>query len=37
VLRHRVLLNFQAQSEKVTTDAIVTRLLGAIPTPRSAL
>jgi len=37
VLRHRVLLNFQAQSEKVTTDAIITRLLGAIPTPRSAL
>ena len=37
VLRHRVLLNFQAQSEKVTTDTLVTRLLGAISTPRSSL
>ena len=37
VLRHRVLLNFQAQSEKVTTDTLITRLLGAISTPRSAL
>ncbi|MEO6527312.1 MAG: MoxR family ATPase [Gemmatimonadaceae bacterium] len=37
VLRHRILLNFQAQSEKVTTDTLITRLLGAIATPRSAL
>ena len=37
VLRHRVLLNFQAQSEKVTTDTLITRLLGTITTPRSAL
>ena len=37
VLRHRVLLNFQAQSEKVTTDALIAKLLGAIPIPRSAL
>jgi MoxR-like ATPase len=37
VLRHRVLLNFQAQSEKVTTDQIIGKLLGAIQTPRSAL
>jgi MoxR-like ATPase len=37
VLRHRVLLNFQAQSEKVTTDAIIARLLAAIQNPRSAL
>jgi MoxR-like ATPase len=37
VLRHRLLLNFQAQSEKVTADSIVTKLLGAVPTPRSAL
>jgi MoxR-like ATPase len=37
VLRHRLLLNFQAQSEKVTTDSIVTKLLGAVPTPRSQL
>ncbi len=37
VMRHRVLLNFQAQSEKVTTDQLVSRLLAAIPLPRSAL
>jgi MoxR-like ATPase len=37
VLRHRVLLNFQAQSEKVTTDVLIGKLLGAIPIPRSAL
>jgi MoxR-like ATPase len=37
VLRHRVLLNFQAQSEKVTTDVLIGKLLGAIPVPRSAL
>jgi MoxR-like ATPase len=37
VLRHRILLNFQAQSEKVTTETLITRLVGAVPTPRSAL
>jgi MoxR-like ATPase len=37
VLRHRVLLNFQAQSEKVTTDALITKLLAAVPIPKSAL
>jgi MoxR-like ATPase len=37
VLRHRVLLNFQAQSEKVTTDQLIGKLLGAVPIPRSAL
>ncbi len=37
VLRHRILLNFQAQSEKVTTDQLVEKLLAAVPIPRSAL
>ncbi len=37
VLRHRVLLNFQAQSEKVTTDQLVEKLLSAVPIPKSAL
>jgi MoxR-like ATPase len=37
VLRHRILLNFQAQSEKVTSDHLVQKLLAAIPIPRSAL
>ena len=37
VLRHRILLNFQAQSERVTTDQLVAKLLDAVPLPRSAL
>ena len=37
VFRHRILLNFQAQSEKVTTDQIVERLVQAVPLPRSGL
>jgi MoxR-like ATPase len=37
VLRHRLLTNFHAQSERVSTDTIVTRLLEAVPTPKSGL
>lgn len=37
VLRHRVLVNFTAQSEKVTTDSLVGRLLESVPLPRSSL
>jgi MoxR-like ATPase len=37
VLRHRVLLNFQAQSEKITTDHLIEKLLAAAPIPRSEL
>jgi MoxR-like ATPase len=37
VLRHRLILNFQAQSEKVTTDKIIEQLVAAVPTPKSAL
>jgi MoxR-like ATPase len=37
VLRHRILLNFQAQSEKVTTETLISKLVAAVPTPRAAL
>jgi MoxR-like ATPase len=37
VLRHRVLTTFHAQSEGITSDALVDRLLEAVPTPRSGL
>jgi MoxR-like ATPase len=37
VFRHRILLNFQAQSERITRDDLVTRLLEAVPVPRSGL
>jgi MoxR-like ATPase len=37
VLRHRVLTNFHAQSEGVTSDMLVDRLLEAVPMPRSGM
>jgi MoxR-like ATPase len=37
VLRHRLLTNFHAQSEGITSDTLVDRLLEAVPTPRSGL
>ncbi|HVS12778.1 MAG TPA: AAA family ATPase [Thermoanaerobaculia bacterium] len=37
VLRHRVLTNFQADSERVTSDAIVERLLERVPVERSGM
>jgi len=37
VFRHRILRNFHAESEKVTTDEIVVKLLEAVPVPRSRL
>jgi MoxR-like ATPase len=37
VLRHRVLLNFHAESERVTTDQIIDDLLKAVPAPRSGM
>ena len=37
VLRHRVLTNFHAQSESVSTDTLVDRLLEAVPMPRSGM
>src|ERR1051325_3880670 len=37
VLRHRVLTNFRAESEGITTDSIVDELLSAVPTPKSGM
>ena len=37
ILRHRIITNFYAESERVDSDGIVTRLLEAVPVPRSAL
>ena len=37
VLRHRILTNFQAQSEKVTTDQLVARLIDTVPLPKSGI
>ena len=37
VLRHRIIMNFNAQSERVTTDQIIEQLIRAVPTPRSGM
>ena len=37
VLRHRVLTNFHAQSEGINSDALIDRLLEAVPVPRSGM
>src|SRR5436305_1039733 len=34
ILRHRILLNFQAESDKLTQDDILKRLLETLPVPR---
>ena len=37
VMRHRVLTNFHAQSEGVTTDSMIDKLLETVPVPRSGM
>ena len=37
VMRHRVLTNFHAQSEGVTTDSLIDKLLESVPVPRSGM
>jgi len=37
VLRHRILTNFHAESQHVTTDSLVDQLLATVPAPRSGL
>ncbi len=37
VLRHRVLTNFHAESDRVTSDILVDRLLDTVPAPKSEL
>jgi MoxR-like ATPase len=37
VLRHRVLTNFRAESEGVTSDQLIDDLLAAVATPRSGM
>jgi MoxR-like ATPase len=37
VLRHRILKNFHAESERITTDQIVDQLLEAVPQPTSGM
>jgi MoxR-like ATPase len=37
VLRHRVLLNFQAEAEKVDSDQVIKQLIEVVPEPKSGL
>ena len=37
ILRHRVMTNFYAESERVTTETIVDRLLETVPVPKSGM
>ena len=37
VMRHRILTNFHAESERISTEEIIRRLLEAVPPPKSGL
>ena len=37
VLRHRVLMNFHAESERVSSDEVVEKLLGVVRPPKSGM
>jgi MoxR-like ATPase len=37
ILRHRIITNFYAESERINADAIVDRLIDAVPLPKSGM
>ncbi|UCD24024.1 MAG: MoxR family ATPase [Gemmatimonadota bacterium] len=37
VLRHRILTNFHAESEQITTEYLIDQLLDTVPTPKSGM
>jgi MoxR-like ATPase len=37
ILRHRVMTNFYAESERINSDAIIARLLETVPVPKSGM
>ena len=37
ILRHRIMTNFYAESERITSDTIVERLLETVPVPKSGM
>ncbi len=37
ILRHRIMTNFYAESERISADTVVERLLDAVPVPKSGL
>jgi MoxR-like ATPase len=34
ILRHRVLLNFHAESDKMTADVVLSKMIESVPVPR---
>ncbi|MFI5178177.1 MAG: AAA family ATPase [Vicinamibacterales bacterium] len=37
ILRHRIMTNFYAESERINTDAIIAKLIDVVPVPRSGM
>ncbi len=37
ILRHRVMTNFYAESERINSDAVIDRLIDAVPVPKSGM
>jgi MoxR-like ATPase len=37
ILRHRVMTNFYAESERINSDAIIDRLIQSVPVPKSGM
>ena len=37
ILRHRIIPNFYAESERINSDAIIDRLLESVPPPKSGM
>jgi MoxR-like ATPase len=37
ILRHRIMTNFYAESERVNADVIIEKLLAAVPVPKSGM
>jgi len=37
ILRHRVMTNFYAESERINSDAVIDRLLETVPVPKSGM
>jgi MoxR-like ATPase len=33
VLRHRIMLTYEAEAENVTSDMVIDKILGAVPVP----
>jgi len=37
ILRHRVMTNFYAESERINSDSVIERLIDTVPVPKSGM